>query len=134
MKEVIGILREECWRAAREAAEKLAITELMHQRVLGRGKEGGLRYLQWRSSPNMMAQVTGMSYIPKHMVSWLVSDEQVDALVELIIRTCSTGSIGDGKIFVMPAESASEIFQHPEAETGAKLAGIADTLQDGETA
>ncbi|GEM_PF-425827 len=133
MKEVIAILREERWRSAREAVEMLAITELMHQRVLGRGQEGGLRYLQWNRSTNMTAQVTGMSYIPKHMVSWLISNEQVDALVETIIGVCRTGSFGDGKIFIVPVESALELFNQLE-EKESKVVTLTAALQDGETA
>lgn len=50
-----------------------------------------------------------ISYIPKMMIEIAVTDEAVDSVVECIIKTTQTGKIGDGKIFVLPLESATRI-------------------------
>jgi len=40
--------------------------------------------------------------IAKRMLTMMVQDDEVDKAVSLIIETNQTGSMGDGKIFVMP--------------------------------
>ena len=46
MKEVIAFLRPEKWQTTREAVRALQIEEVLHNRVLGRGHQRGLRYLR----------------------------------------------------------------------------------------
>ncbi|MBI2918357.1 MAG: P-II family nitrogen regulator [Chloroflexi bacterium] len=103
MKEVVVIIRPEKWQTTREAADKLGLQEVMHRRVLGRGTQGGLRYL--RSSSG--ADEGGMRFLPKRMIVWVVPDEKVSSLVESVVQTNATGNLGDGTIFVCPLESVS---------------------------
>jgi nitrogen regulatory protein PII len=46
MKEIIAVIRNEKWQATRMALEGLDIEQLIHRRVLGRGRQQGLRYLR----------------------------------------------------------------------------------------
>ena len=39
----------------------------------------------------------------------LAKKENVDALVEVIVKSASTGSIGDGKIWVTPVEQVVRV-------------------------
>ncbi len=103
MKEIIAIIRPEKWQATREAAKALGFQEVTHHRVLGRGRQRGLRYLR----PLSGGEEAGIPYLPKRMVVWMVQDEQVNALVTAIFRTNQTGNYGDGKIFVCPLEGVS---------------------------
>jgi nitrogen regulatory protein PII 2 len=41
-----------------------------------------------------------MRYVPKRLLTIVVSDEQADAVVQAIIEINQTGKIGDGKIVV----------------------------------
>lgn len=41
-----------------------------------------------------------IEFIPKMKIEVAVSDQQAQKVIETIIRTAKTGSIGDGKIFV----------------------------------
>jgi len=41
-----------------------------------------------------------VDFLPKIKLEVAVPDEQVDAVVEAIMRAAGTGKIGDGKIFV----------------------------------
>lgn len=102
MKEVIAIIRPEKWPATQEAAAALGAEEHTRQRVLGRGRQRGLRYLR----PTVGDQPGEMQFLSKRMVSWLVSDQMVEPLVAALIRINKTGSVGDGKVFVSPIESA----------------------------
>jgi len=114
MKEVIAIIRPEKWQPTREALEgleELGVWELAHYRVLGRGRQRGLRYLRRvtgaRDGPGTMA-ATSVQFLPKRMVSWLVPDERLNELLGALIRVNQTGNIGDGKVFICPAEGISE--------------------------
>ncbi len=43
-----------------------------------------------------------VDFVPKARLEIMVSDERVDELVALIVETAHTGTIGDGKVWVMP--------------------------------
>ena len=51
-------------------------------------------------------------FVPKTKIEAAVSDELLDAAVEAIVASASTGSIGDGKVFV------SELIQATRIRTG----------------
>ena len=45
MKEVIAVIRSEMWQETVDAAQAIGLTEYSHLRVMGRGKQRGLRYM-----------------------------------------------------------------------------------------
>jgi len=50
-----------------------------------------------------------VDFLPKSKLELFVADEDVDKVVETIIKVARTGSIGDGKIFILPVEDAIRI-------------------------
>ena len=48
-----------------------------------------------------------IEFLPKVAVECLVEDEHREELIQLILSTCRTGRIGDGKIFLMRVEGGS---------------------------
>lgn len=50
-----------------------------------------------------------VDFLPKIKLEIVVSDDLAEKVVELISSTAKTGSIGDGKVFVSPLESAVRI-------------------------
>jgi len=48
-------------------------------------------------------------FVPKVEIKIAVDDDQVDGVVETIIRAAKTGKIGDGKIFIQPIENVIRI-------------------------
>jgi nitrogen regulatory protein PII 2 len=104
MKDVIAVIRPGRWQATKEALTALGITSHTQCRVSGRGRQKGLRYLDKRGM-----QAVGMVYMPKRLVWLSVSDEQVPSVVDALIAVNKTGEIGDGKIFVCPAENAIRV-------------------------
>lgn len=50
-----------------------------------------------------------VDFLPKTMLETVVEDDIVDAAVEAIVNAAKTGKIGDGKVFVIPVESAVRI-------------------------
>ncbi len=103
MKEVMAIIRPEKWRATAETLRALRIEDVIQRRVLGRGRQAGLRYLSNTKEPGRIR------YLPKRMLSFVVRDDQVDHAVRAVMAVNKTGVIGDGKIFVCPAEVPGEI-------------------------
>ena len=47
--------------------------------------------------------------LPKTRLEIIVKDEEVDEVVDIIVKTAQTGDIGDGKIFISPVEDVVRI-------------------------
>ena len=101
MKQVLAIIRPEKWQVVREILSSMDIDSATQNRVLGRGRQRGLRYLR-RSSEESEGD---MQFLPKRMITCYVPDEKLDALVSAVVRANQTGNYGDGKIFVIPLEN-----------------------------
>lgn len=50
-----------------------------------------------------------VDFLPKAMIEVVVSDELAEKAVNAILESAKTGKIGDGKVFVLPVESAYRI-------------------------
>ena len=50
-----------------------------------------------------------IALVPKIRLEIVVADEDVDAVVDAIVRTAATGRIGDGKVWVTPVESVVRV-------------------------
>ena len=77
--------------------------------VKGRGSQRGIK-----------ESYRGSSYcidlIPKTRVEIVVKDEEVDTIVEAIIKGAHTGNIGDGKIFIYPIDNVIRIRTGEEGD------------------
>ena len=103
MKEVIVILRPGKWQEAKTKLVELGISSYTTCRVQGRGRQRGLRYL------NRQGGTTRMQMMPKRLVWIWLHEEQVEPVIEAMIAVNKTGAIGDGKIFVCPADDAVRV-------------------------
>ena len=56
-----------------------------------------------------------VDFIPKVKMDVVVDDEQVDQVIDTILKVARTGKIGDGKIFVLPVE---RVIRVRTGETG----------------
>lgn len=102
LKEVVAIIRPQRWSHTKLRVQRLRVQAFTHVRVLGRGRERGLRYLPRKGALSGM----GVRYLPKRMISWVVEASQVEPLVQAIIEANRSGQLGDGKVFVLPVEEA----------------------------
>ncbi|SRR5258708_2918143 len=100
MKEVIAIIRSGRWTVTKAKLTELGITSYTTSRVFGRGRQKGLRYL------SRLGGTIGMRTVPKRLVWLWLHEEQVPRVIEALMAVNRTGAIGDGKIFVCPAEDA----------------------------
>ncbi len=50
-----------------------------------------------------------VDFVPKLRVEVLVEDDQAEAVVDAIVSSAATGKIGDGKVWVVPAETVVRV-------------------------
>ena len=102
MKKIEAIIRSERLGIVREVLEELSYPGITITEVKGHGKQKGITQ-QWRG------QEYRVDILPKVKIEIFVLDEDVVDMINAIIRTARTGEIGDGKIFILPVESAVRV-------------------------
>src|SRR5512136_1635708 len=110
MKKIETIIRSEKLEDLREALDIQGLSSMTVIEVKGRGAQKGIT-LEWRVGEYRV------EFIPKIKVELVVEETKVDKVVEIILKVCSTGKIGDGKIFISPIE---EVIRIRTGEKGAK--------------
>jgi len=112
MKEIIIVIRPKKVNATKEVLTALGFPSMTAIPVLGRGKQKGIAgevNIEYRPGILEENKSGGMKYVPKRYLSIVVSDENVEAVIEAIIKVNQTGQFGDGKIFICPVEDAVRI-------------------------
>ncbi|MEW5838806.1 MAG: P-II family nitrogen regulator [Pseudomonadota bacterium] len=102
MKKVEAIIKPFRLDDVREALMELGITGMTATEVKGFGRQKGHTEL-YRGAEYVV------DFLPKMKIEVVVSDAQVDAIVNAILKTAKTGKTGDGKIFVSDIERAIRI-------------------------
>jgi len=109
MKKIEAIIREEKLDAVKAELEKNGYFGITVSEVSGRGRQGGLT-LQWRVGEYKV------EFLPKIKIEVVVLDEDVSKTLSAITKAARTGEIGDGKIFVLPVESAVRVRTGEEGD------------------
>ena len=107
MKEVLAIIQMNKMEATKDALDVVGVSSITAYKVYGRGKQRGLQIPH--PSELEESEKKNMKYIPKRMISIMVEDEFVPAVVAVITKVNRTGNIGDGRIFVCPIDEAVRI-------------------------
>ena len=94
MKEITAFIRPEKWSLTYAALLAAGVEDVVQHRVLGRGKQRGLRYLRRANGEGDMA------YLPKRKVVCIVPDPMLPSVIEAVFNANRTGNVGDGKVFV----------------------------------
>ena len=122
MKMVVAYVRHESFEPIRTELLALGFPSLSVTEVKGSGRQKGITE-RYRG-----AELT--NYLrPKVKIECAVAEDDVQTIVDTILRHGRTGAVGDGKVFVLPVEQAyrvrtgeagEEILQsHPEASADA---------------
>jgi nitrogen regulatory protein P-II 1 len=93
MKKIEAIIRPFKLDEVKEALVEEGIRGLTISEIRGYGRQKG-HTESYRGSEYQI------EFVPKIKIEIIVDDEQVDKLVDAILRTAKTGQIGDGKIFI----------------------------------
>ncbi len=112
MKEVIAIVRPKKVSATKEALELLGFPGITAAAVLGRGKQRGIAAeVSFAIEPELLSKGRsgGMKFVPKRFLSVIVENEQVEKIVNAIVKINQTAQVGDGKIFICPIDDAVRV-------------------------
>ena len=93
MKMVMAVIKPFKLDDVREALSVQGIAGITVTEVKGFGRQKGHTEL-YRGAEYVV------DFLPQVKVEVAVADEQVEAVVEAIVRAAGTGKIGDGKVFV----------------------------------
>ena len=91
-----GLLREDSHASA------FGITGMTVSEASGFGRQGG------HTEVYRGAEYT-VDLIPKVRVEVLVNDSDAEAIVDVIVKVASTGSIGDGKVWTSPVDQVIRV-------------------------
>ena len=109
MKKIEAIIKPFKLDDVREALSEVGITGMTVTEVKGFGRQKGHTEL-YRGAEYMV------DFLPKVKLDIVLSDEDVDRAIEVIVKTAQTGKIGDGKIFVTDVERVVRIRTAEEDE------------------
>jgi len=102
MRMVIAYIRHEAFEPIRADLLDLGFPSLSISEVKGSGRQKGI------TESYRGAKLT--NYLrPKIKIECVVAERDVAGIVETILKHARTGSIGDGKVFVLPVEEAYRI-------------------------
>lgn len=108
MKKIEAIIRPENLEDLREALDAKGFSGMTITEVKGRGKQKGI-LLEWRVGEYRV------EFISKIKLEIIVEDKDKDLVLGIIKKICTSGSAGDGKIFISPIE---EVIRIRTGETG----------------
>jgi len=102
MKLIEAIIKPFKLEDVRDALAEIGVQGLTVSEATGFGRQKGHTEL-YRGAEYVV------DLVPKIKLEIVVRDDQVDAVVEAITQSASTGKIGDGKIFVTPVRDVIRI-------------------------
>ena len=102
MKLITAIIKPFKLDEVREALSDVGVSGITVSEVKGFGRQKGHTEL-YRGAEYVV------DFLPKIRVDAVVSDELVEAVIEVIEKSAHTGKIGDGKIFVYDLEQVVRI-------------------------
>jgi nitrogen regulatory protein PII len=118
MKMVVAYVRHEAFEPIRQDLLEAGFPSLSISEVKGSGRQKGI-------TEHYRGSEIAIHLRPKLKIEIVVDDGDKSLIVETILRHARTGSVGDGKVFVLPVEEAvrirtgemgDEVLQaHPEA-------------------
>ncbi len=95
MKKIECIIRPEKLKEVEKALRSVAVGGITITEVKGFGRE--------------TTRPDAYLVLPKTKLEIYATDDQVEELISVIVETCRTGELGDGKIIVLPMDDALRI-------------------------
>lgn len=102
MKKVEAMIRPEKMDAVREALEDSGYPGITVTEITGHGMQKGTLQ-QWKGARYKL------EFLPKVKLELICQDEDVEKIVDAIVESASTGTLGDGKIFIYEVAEAVRI-------------------------
>ena len=108
MKKVTAMIKPFKLDDVREALSDIGIQGMTVTEVKGFGRQKGHTEV-YRGAEY------AVDLLPKTQIDIVLSDDQIERVIEVIIETARTGKVGDGKIFVTPVD---QVIRIRTGETG----------------
>ena len=115
MNLILAIIQPAKLDAVKEALVKLGIQGMTVTGAKGFGRQKG-RPLAFLGLLDMEGKPFTIDFVPKVRIEIVVNDDMTDAVVDTIVSTAKTSTIGDGKLFVIPVSRAIRIRTSEENE------------------
>ncbi len=110
MKRILTVIRPDKLEDVKGALEEIGCHGLTIKDVKGRGRQLGI-------TESYRGRDYNVDVLPKVEIEIVAKDEDVENIVDTIVKTGQTGNIGDGKIFISPVE---EVIRIRTGERGEK--------------
>ena len=95
MKKITAMIKPFKLDDVREALSDIGIQGMTVIEVKGFGRQKGHTEV-YRGAEY------AVDFLPKIQIDIVLSDDQIERVIEVIIETARTGKVGDGKIFISP--------------------------------
>ena len=102
MKKIEAIVRPHKIDDVREALLEAGFRGLTLTEVKGVGRQKGHTEVYRGAEYHI-------DFLPKVKLEIVVADQRLESALSIIIKASRTGSVGDGKIFVLPVEEAIRV-------------------------
>ena len=102
MKLVVAIIKPFKLDEVKEALRSIGVNGLTTTDVQGFGRQRGHTEI-YRGAEYQV------DFVPKVQIEVMAEDHEVEGIVDAIMKSARTGKIGDGKVFVLPAEQVYRI-------------------------
>ena len=102
MTKIEAIIQPSKFEAVKEVLTELGIGGMTISDVRGHGRQKG-------HTEVYKGREYTVDLVPKVKIEMVLTDDQVDSAVGAILKTASTGKIGDGKIFLSKVEEVIRI-------------------------
>ena len=102
MKLIVAVLKPFKLDEVKEALKTIGVQGMTLTEAQGFGRQRGHTEV-YRGAEYEV------DFVPKIRVEVLVDDEQVDEVVDAVVRTAATGKIGDGKVWVVPVDAVVRV-------------------------
>lgn len=102
MKKIITIIRPDKLEDVKQALEDIGCLGMTVKEVKGRGIQLGI-------TESYRGKDYKVDLLPKTQVEIVAKAEDVEGIVDTIVKSAQTGCIGDGKIFISTVEDVVRI-------------------------
>jgi nitrogen regulatory protein PII len=109
MKMVVAYIRHEAFEPIRQDLLEAGFPSLSITEVKGSGRQKAI-------TEHYRGSELAVHLRPKLKVECVVDDRDVGLIKETVLRHARTGTVGDGKLFVLPVEEAIRLRTGEEGE------------------
>jgi nitrogen regulatory protein PII len=109
MKMIVAYIRHEAFEPIREDLLEAGFPSMTISEVKGSGRQKAI-------TEHYRGSQLAVHLRPKLKLECVVETGDLDLVKQLILRHARTGSVGDGKLFVLPVEEAVRIRTGEEGE------------------